>query len=709
VDPITWLIVALVNAAALWALKEDIEDIESENDGALINKASNLAQIPVIYGERKIGGTRVFVETSGTDNQYLYIALVLCEGEVEDIGSVYINDIDSQDAKFTGLVTINKHLGTDDQTADSTLLNAPSWTADHRLRGVAYLGIRLKWDREIFGSIPTFTSIVKGKKIRTFDINGSLSTGTQYSTNTAECLLDYLTNDRYGKGLQVTDFEQDYTSFYTASQLCESLVEAYDGGSYINRFDCNAIIKTDATVMSNVKVFLSGMRGLLPYTQGIYKLIIENKAITDTLTQQPIYEFAFTEDHIIDGISFTGEKKSNRFNRVIATFVNPDNNWQEDQIEYPDADSAEYTDFLAEDDGFDLEDRINLPTVTNVYQAKSMAKTILKKSRNGIKCSFISTAEALQLAVGDLVTITHSTPGWLNKPFRIIDLTLQPDGNVMAAFLEHQDDNYTWSTSDQAVIIPDTNLPDPYSVSAPTNLAVNSGQNYQITNDDGSTSPRVYLSWTASNDSFVDYYVAQIATTDGVWDIEHRTDSSPLYVSGVASGTVIDVRIKAVNAMGISSTWLLGENRTIDNLVGGGSGGVTTFSSNGAPETDLEAGDLWFDTDNNNILHRWDGREVYDIAGWVALQDGSIPTGALASLDQVGSGQINVSQISDINSNIGAIDSGSINIGNGKFAVASNGNVTIQNTTSGNRLEIKNNVIKVIDANNIVRVQIGEL
>jgi hypothetical protein len=29
--------------------------------------------------------TRVFVETSGTDNEYLYMAGVLCEGEIQSI------------------------------------------------------------------------------------------------------------------------------------------------------------------------------------------------------------------------------------------------------------------------------------------------------------------------------------------------------------------------------------------------------------------------------------------------------------------------------------------------------------------------------------------------------------------------------------------------------------------------------------------------
>jgi len=66
---------------------------DSENaQGVLVNKESNNAQIPVVYGERKLGVTRVYVETSGSDNQYLYVAASLCEGEIESIEKIFIDD-----------------------------------------------------------------------------------------------------------------------------------------------------------------------------------------------------------------------------------------------------------------------------------------------------------------------------------------------------------------------------------------------------------------------------------------------------------------------------------------------------------------------------------------------------------------------------------------------------------------------------------------
>ena len=54
----------------------DMPDLDSQARGSLVNKQSNIEQVPVIYGERRVGGTIVFVETSGSNNTYLYMCLI---------------------------------------------------------------------------------------------------------------------------------------------------------------------------------------------------------------------------------------------------------------------------------------------------------------------------------------------------------------------------------------------------------------------------------------------------------------------------------------------------------------------------------------------------------------------------------------------------------------------------------------------------------
>jgi len=206
-------------------------DFDATEKGILVNKQSNDANIPVVYGERLVGGTRVFIETSGTDNTYLYIALVLAEGEINSIEEIRVDDkvvtfdgalsdntqrnVASSDSNFfkadpneengsaESTILIEPHFGTDGQSASSLLSTLSSWGSNHKLSGVCYLALRFKWNQDVFGGIPKVQAKIQGKKVVAY--NSSLQAQSPaYSTNPAWCLLDYLTNARYGKGLATT-------------------------------------------------------------------------------------------------------------------------------------------------------------------------------------------------------------------------------------------------------------------------------------------------------------------------------------------------------------------------------------------------------------------------------------------------------------------------------------------------------------------------
>ena len=147
------------------------DNIADQNaKGVLVNKFSANSHIPVVYGTRKVGGNVVFLETSGTDNEFLYMAIILSEGEIEDITKIFVNDnevtfdgdiadntqrsVASSDANYfkapdddssaESLITIEPHYGTDSQTASSLLSGLSSWTSNHRLRGLAYIALKFK-------------------------------------------------------------------------------------------------------------------------------------------------------------------------------------------------------------------------------------------------------------------------------------------------------------------------------------------------------------------------------------------------------------------------------------------------------------------------------------------------------------------------------------------------------------------------------------
>ena len=242
-DDIFDFIGGIVEDVISWIIPiPEIPDIpqQEQSKGTLINKQSNNASIPIVYGERLLGGTRVFLETSGTDNQYLYGALVLCEGEINAITEIRINDdvitfdagfshgttITSDDTKYGDTVKIQPFYGTDPQTASSLLTPLTNWTSNHKLTRVAYVAFRFTWDNDKYTGIPKIQAKVQGRKVSTYDVGGNQTTNV-YTTNPVWCLLDYLRNARYGKGISVDDI--DITSFYNASLIAETQVTPYSG------------------------------------------------------------------------------------------------------------------------------------------------------------------------------------------------------------------------------------------------------------------------------------------------------------------------------------------------------------------------------------------------------------------------------------------------------------------------------------------------
>ncbi len=192
----------------------------AQAQGILINSQSNVDPIPVIYGRRRVGGTRVFIEVSGSSNEYLHLVLVLSEGPVTAIDNVYLDDVLSTDAKFTGLLTVTKHLGTPGEGVDAALTaDVPKWTSACKLSNCAYLYVKLKYDRNAFSGLPTITADVRGRTL--YDPRDGQ---TRYSNNPALVLRDYLINTIYGRGIASSAI--DDTSIAAAANACDVRITA---------------------------------------------------------------------------------------------------------------------------------------------------------------------------------------------------------------------------------------------------------------------------------------------------------------------------------------------------------------------------------------------------------------------------------------------------------------------------------------------------
>ena len=549
--------------------------------GILVNKSSNNENIPLVYGQRQLGIQKVFVESSGTNNNYLYLAGVLCEGNIESIDEIYVNDklvtwsgsltdqivrtVNSSDSNYykdgASLISVQSFFGLDNQPVSSLLDESTNWGSNHKLSGVAYLAFKFTWNQDAFtGGVPDVKVTLKGRKIydprldSTKGGSGSHREDTSstwaYSNNPSLCLLDYIRNSRYGKGLPNAAFETNYDSFKTSANTCETQVAPYTSGANINLFTTNIVLDTNEKLLDNVRELLNPMRGIFTYTSGVYKLLVEGTGSS---------AMTIDKDKIIGGIKIYGEKKNYKFNRVIGTFVNPDKNWQEDTVSFPPADDSglpagdQYATMLAEDNGTNLEGNFDFKGITNPYTAEEMCEVLLRRSRNALGVDVMCTSEALNLSIGDIVELTYSTGGFSAKPFRVYGLSINTDSTVNLQLIEHQDSFYSWASKTAAPVIADTTLPNPNTTQPPASVTLD---DQLIEYSDGVVITALDVTIGASPDSFVDYYQVEYKlSTDSTYQVSGQVRGLNHRILNVVDGLIYNVRVLAINTLGVKSTY----------------------------------------------------------------------------------------------------------------------------------------------------------
>jgi hypothetical protein len=561
--------------------------------GVLVNKISANSHIPIVYGTRKVGGNVVFIETSGTDNEFLYMAIVVSEGEIDDITSIFVNDnlvtfdgdiaddtqrtVASSDANYfkapddessaESLITIRPHYGSDSQTACSLLSELSSWTSNHRLRGLAYISLKIKWNADAFGSLPAINAIVKGRKIYNPNLDSTVTGGSgshrkddsstwEYSDNGVYQLLDYLRNERFGMGIANSYFDSNFADWQTAGDVVDANITPFSGADQIDLLDSHPVVDTSKKSIDLVKEFVQGTRSYLNFTAGKYNILVETTGSAS---------ITLDEDNIIGGISVASKNKNSRFNRVIVNFTNPQKNYQSDTAQFPPVDETglatadQHATMKTADGNILLEGKFDFPMIVNQHQAQELAEIILRRSRSSLDVNLRADATALDLAIGDIVNITHATPSFSAKPFRVQGMTINTDHTVSLQLSEHQDSYYSFGTQVAPSTIPDTTLPNPFSVQPPASVTLS---DELIEYSEGIVITRLLITVGASPDKFVNNYEIQIKQT-------LDTDGNAVTFKDIATGKILtyqhlnvidkatyQVRVRAVSTIGSKSTFV---------------------------------------------------------------------------------------------------------------------------------------------------------
>ncbi|MDB4323446.1 phage tail protein [Akkermansiaceae bacterium] len=387
------------------------------NRGYQVNSRGSALDHQIIYGKVRVGGAIVYDESTGTNNKFLHRIIAVAGHEVESFDRLYINDsyvdvtdidvegnvpevVDSDGStsdRYDGKLRISFHLGASDQDVDPDLKDESSkWTDQCRLRGIAYMYVRLKFDADVFpNGVPTFTAEVKGKKV----YNPSTGT-TVWSDNPALCLRDYLTSSY---GLAELPANIDDTLINSAVAVCNQTNT--DAGT--TRYTCNGAFTTNLTPYDAINNILTSMGGTLWYAQGKWR-------VKPAYWTAPVLDL--NEDDLRSSIGVsTRHSRRDNFNVVKGTFRGEESNWQ--TTDYPQVDSPA---FLAADNGQESVADVDLPFTDNSVESRRIARIALERNRQQLTVTASFGLNTMQVQVGDNVRLTNTRFGWTNKEFEVL-------------------------------------------------------------------------------------------------------------------------------------------------------------------------------------------------------------------------------------------------------------------------------------------------
>lgn len=454
----------------------------ARQEGVLItNVGGGTNFIPVVYGIRQVGGSVVYVETGSEKNKYLWVAYALSEGPIEGIYDLAIDDENVTTPELISALNSGNQLNinkagrykdrvrlqffygsysTDPYNSPMRTINhlmkeAPSWKESSVMNGVAVLMARYEWrqattqeeaDNNPFsGNIPMIKATILGRKVASllpdsqqenheYQIGGYQE---RWSTNPAECLLDYLRNPRYGKGLK--NSEIDFQSFKRSAQKFNQSV-SYVTGVEGPILTCSFVLDTSNTIMSNTKVLLQGMRSYMPYVQGKYKLKVEDAGNDlDILSGSATIVATFTKDDIVGSITYTGVDRSTKYTQVEVTYTSPADKWANQTVVYP-INEQDRLQYQVQDGGRENKGTFTFPTLINYAMAYDMARLLFEKSRYQQTCSFKTYLRGMELEPGDSIRIRGNILDFDEDiPWRIVSLQINTDFTVDISCVRNPD------------------------------------------------------------------------------------------------------------------------------------------------------------------------------------------------------------------------------------------------------------------------------
>jgi hypothetical protein len=480
-----WTIVAIIVAilaavVAAYYISQELEMDQSDygdesQSGVKANTKSTAAIIPIVYGKQRIGGNIVYLNTSGKDNKFLHMILLLAQGECNQIYQEdFVDQILLDDkiyTEYSTFVTYEFFDGAADQPVCATLQGYfPEW--DDPLQDYCYLYLMLEYHRDYFRGIPKVNVILEGKKL--YDSREGTHypddpSTWEYSTNLALAVRDFMTNSRYGWGVPASMINE--TSF--------AEVATYFGVTKGWGF-CR-VYSTDRSSYDTVMDMLKHTRGSLVYSTGAYYLKYK-----DTNYEVSKMDLVYNDDDKADAdrgtyalfdddsIEINSPSRFNKSNRGVIAWIDKERKYVRDELRV-----FSESEYLREGDYRDAKMELlgcgDGTLAGEVTRAKDMALQLgtyyLERSILNRTITLTALDEAAQLEPHDLVRVTSYELAWTDQLCRIVGQGITSSGNVGLSLIEEADILYDDVVNINLDDLYDLNFPDRFAEPFPVKIA----------------------------------------------------------------------------------------------------------------------------------------------------------------------------------------------------------------------------------------------
>ena len=349
---------------------------------------------------------------------------------------------------------------------DSEIAEANRWNSTKLMTKLVFAVIKIKYNQDAgITGIAEITAVV----------NNTL-------TKPGSVIKDYLTNTRYGAGLNVNkintaklielDSYSDETISYTPS----------GGGSAVTmpRFRINGPVDTTQNYLANLVDMADAADSWVQWNEaaGQWSVVINRSYLDTDPTSEDIRQI--NSSNIVGGVDVTPIDLNETYNSVEIQFPNTK---IKDQPGYHYINISEFPNVVRSANEPDNRLSVALPYTNNIVQAQYIAARRLLQSREDLTISFTMDYSGIQIDAGDVIGIHHDRYGWgtysevvaqpYGKLFRVTQVqeSKAADGSLYAHIFasEYNDDVYDDNNIDLADFVPslNTGISDPTIITTP--------------------------------------------------------------------------------------------------------------------------------------------------------------------------------------------------------------------------------------------------